>query len=92
MSNIDWSKLITKPMKDAAANADLKCSALVQRDALLAAANQATTGMSDAYITGLLNAADTATFKSYAAYKLALGKIDTQVGFPHTIDWPVVPT
>ena len=71
---------------------ELKASALAQRDALLAAANQATAGMSDAYIIGLLNADDTATFKAYAAYKLALGKIDTQAGYPQTIKWPVAPT
>jgi hypothetical protein len=41
---------------------------------------------------GLLNEIDTATFKSYAAYKLALNKIDKQVGYPQTIERPVAPT
>ena len=70
---------------------ELKASALAQRDALLAAANESTAGMADAYIAGLLDEADTATFKAYATYKLALNKINTQPGYPATIKWPTFP-
>jgi hypothetical protein len=31
------------------------------------------------------------TFKAFAAYQLALNKIDTQSGYPTTIDWPIAP-
>lgn len=69
----------------------LKAAALVQRDALLSMANEKTVGMADAFIAGLLDEADTLSFKAYAAYKLALNKIDKQLGFPQTIKWPVPP-
>jgi hypothetical protein len=36
---------------------------MVQRDALLSVASDATAGMADAYIAGLLDADDTATFR-----------------------------
>jgi hypothetical protein len=70
---------------------ELKAAALAQRDALLAAANESTAGMADAYIAGLLNEEDEAKFKAYAAYKLKLNKIDTQAGYPAKISWPASP-
>lgn len=63
----------------------------LQRNQLMEKANQATAGMTDAFIAGLLNSADTKTFKAFAAYKLALSKIDQQPGYPTTIDWPTSP-
>jgi hypothetical protein len=62
-----------------------------QRNQLMAAANQATAGMANAYIAGLLDDADTATFKAFAAYQLALSKIEQQPGYPATIVWPPAP-
>ena len=70
---------------------ELKVAAQAKRDALLTIANEATAGMADAYIADLLDEADVAIFKSYALYKLALGKIDKQSGYPSTIVWPVPP-
>lgn len=56
---------------------------------LMAAANSATLGQADAYIAGLLDAADAATFKAWAAYKLALSKVDLTSANP---TWPATPT
>jgi|GEM_PF-1148647 len=70
---------------------ELKASALAYRNLLLSAANEATAGMADAYIAGLLSAEDTETFKSFAAYKLALNKVDQQPGYPADITWPESP-
>jgi hypothetical protein len=70
---------------------DAAAAALAQRDQLLVAANQATAGMANAYIAGLLDDADTATFKAFAAYQLALNKIEQQPGYPATIAWPPAP-
>lgn len=70
---------------------ELKTAALAQRNLLLASANDATAGMADAYIAGLLDEADTAIFKAFAAYKLALNKIDQQHGYPGSIVWPESP-
>lgn len=70
---------------------ELTSYAMARRDELLVIANEATAGMSDAYIAGLLDEADTAKFKAYAAYKLALSKVDQQSGYPITIEWPAPP-
>lgn len=59
-----------------------------QSSALMATANAATVGMSDAYVAGLLDEADTAIFKAWAAYKLALSKIDLTKASP---PWPTAP-
>ncbi len=84
-----WS--FAEPVVPAPTDAELRINAIAQRDALLAAANEKTAGMADAYIAGLLDADDTAMFKTYAAYKLDLNKIDTQAGYPATITWPPLP-
>lgn len=67
---------------------ELWIKAMIQRDDLLRSANEATAGMADAFIAGLLGSDDTAKFRAYATYKLELNKIDTQPGFPADIDWP----
>ncbi|MNJ51954.1 Caudovirales tail fiber assembly protein [compost metagenome] len=72
-------------------DAELKATAIGQRDVLLAIANESTAGMTDAFIAGLLNESDTVNFKAYASYKLALNKIDQQVGYPQIINWPDLP-
>lgn len=71
--------------------ADAASAAKAQRDTLVRAANQATVGMTDAFIAGLLSDEDTMTFKAFAAYKLALSKIEQQPGYPTSIDWPTSP-
>lgn len=86
----DW--VFKEPVIQPPTNEELKASALAQRDVLLAAANEKTAGMGDAYMVGLLDEADTATFKAYAAYKLALNKIEHQPKYPSIIAWPVIPT
>jgi hypothetical protein len=59
-----------------------------KRAALLAAANTETSGMSDAYVAGLLDDADTAKFKTWAAYKLGLSKLDLTLA---SVVWPTPP-
>jgi hypothetical protein len=59
-----------------------------QQVALMTTANAVTFGMADAYISGLLDDADTAKFKAWAAYKLALSKVDLTKAQPA---WPTVP-
>jgi len=70
---------------------DVAASVQAQRNQLMDAANQATAGMSDAYIAGLLSTEDAKTFKAFAAYKVALSKIEQQPGYPTSIDWPISP-
>lgn len=80
-----------EPVAPVPSEAELAQQAMAKRDALLALADEATAGMADAYIVDLLNEADTATFRGYAAYKLKLNKIDEQPGYPSAIDWPTLP-
>ncbi|WP_185752780.1 tail fiber assembly protein [Pseudomonas fluorescens] len=84
-----WS--FAAPVPPVLTDAELKAAALSQRDALLSQANEATAGMADAFLADLLSDADKAMFKAYAAYKLALNKIDKQPGYPTTITWPTSP-
>lgn len=84
-----WS--FAAPVPPVPTDAELKSAALSQRDTLLSQANEATTGMTDAFLADLLSDTDKIMFKTYAAYKLALNKIDRQPGYPTTIDWPVAP-
>lgn len=84
-----WS--FAAPVPPVPTDDELKEAALSQRDALLNQANEATAGMADAFLADLLSDADKAMFKAYAAYKLALNKIDKQPGYPTTIDWPTLP-
>lgn len=87
----DGQWLLAEPVVVPPTLEQLKDSAISQRDFLLAEADEATAGMADAFIAGLLDEADAAKFKAYAAYKLALNKIDTQAGYPITIKWPARP-
>lgn len=80
-----------EPVPTVPTEAELTLQVISKRNAFLGIANEATAGMADAYIAGLLDEVDIAIFRAYAAYKLALNKIDRQPGYPHTIDWPSAP-
>jgi hypothetical protein len=69
---VDAETLLTPEQKAAA----LLASNTTTRDALMDSANTATYGMSDAFIAGLLNDDDVATFKAWASYKQSLSKVD----------------
>lgn len=84
-----WS--LSAPVELPKTESELKAEAVAMRDVLLAAANEATAGMADAFIADLLDEADVAKFKAFAKYKLALNKIDQQPGYPETITWPTLP-
>lgn len=60
-----------------------------ERDQLLQQAAQATLGMADAFVAGLLDDADTAKFKAWAQYQLAVRKVDLTQASPV---WPSAPT
>jgi hypothetical protein len=85
-----WS--IKAPVKADPTVEELKLAATNQRDTLMSLANAATDGLGDAYMIGILDTDDTAFFKEYAAYKLALVNIEKQPGYPKKIIWPMAPT
>jgi len=84
--------LLSEPVVPPPTDAELKLEAMAQRDVLLSIADEATVGMADAFIAGLLEDDDVARFKAFAAYKLALNKIDKQPRYPQEIFWPLAPT
>jgi hypothetical protein len=55
---------------------------------LMNAVNAATLGHADAFILGLLSEEEAAAYKTWAIYKLALGKVDLSHPTPA---WPEVP-
>ena len=65
--------------------------ALAHRDELLGQAAQLTSGLADAYLTGLLSADEDAWFKAMAAYKRDLSRIELAEGFPENPAWPTLP-
>lgn len=87
----DGQWLLAEPVVTGPTLEQLKTAAIARRDFLLDDADEATAGMADAFIAELLDEADVAKFKAYAAYKLALNKVDTQKGYPEIIDWPFSP-
>jgi Caudovirales tail fibre assembly protein, lambda gpK len=79
-------ELLDAPAPTGATLVAINCGA---QSALMATANAATYGMSDAFMLGMLNDADTATFKAWGAYKLTLSKVDLTQETPA---WPALPT
>lgn len=105
MSNIDWSKMVTKEIKDAAALAvhlsEMK-SALVERNAM--AATQIVRIQDRIDTLGYGIDADEATeedeaeqaallisISTWKAYKFALGKVTKQPTWPAAPVWPEEP-
>jgi hypothetical protein len=105
MSNIDWSQLITKAMKDAAAAAAVLASAkaeLASRNAVAAAQIARIQDRVDTLGYGVDSgeateedeaelAALTINLKAWKSYKFALGKVATQSTWPSTPVWPETP-
>lgn len=103
--NIDWSQLITKAMKEAAAAA----ARLSEAQALLKSRNEAAAGQ----VARIQDRIDTlgygidlgeatsedeaeqqtllANLKQWKAYKFSLGKVSTQAAWPMAPAWPVQP-
>lgn len=105
MSNIDWTKLITKAMKDAAAAAQLLAAMkadLSSRNAVAAAQIARIQDRVDTLGYGVDSgeataedeaelAALTVSLKAWKAYKFALGKVAAQPTWPTAPAWPAIP-
>lgn len=89
-SGDDW--VLAPPVVVPPTDEEMKASAMQQRDFRLSIANDTTAGMADAFVADLLEPPDVAKFKAFAAYKLALNKIDKQPGYPGEIVWPDYPS
>lgn len=105
MSNIDWSKLVTKAMKEAALAAQLLADAkaeLIARNAAAAAQIARIQDRVDTLGYGVDAGEATeedeaelgslvAILKTWKSYKFALGKVATQKAWPSAPDWPTAP-
>lgn len=63
----------------------------MQRDALLAEANDLIAPLMDAFVLDELTPEDDARLKALSQYRKALRAVALQAGFPRTINWPVKP-
>lgn len=105
MSNIDWSQLVTRQMKDAAAAAALMAltkAALAARNASAAAQiariQDRIETLGYGIDAGEATKADEAeqaalavTVKAWKTYKFALGKVTAQATWPGAPVWPAEP-
>ena len=64
---------------------------LAQRDALLAIAAVRIAPLQDAVDLEEATATEIALLKKWKQYRVALNRIQDQVGFPTAVDWPVAP-
>lgn len=87
----DGGKSFSAPAAPVASADRIEAANGAMRDGLMQVANNATFGMSDAYVAGLLDDTDSQTFKAWAAYKLALSKVDLTSSSPVWPAQPVVP-
>ncbi|WP_397448112.1 phage tail protein [Pseudomonas sp. NA-150] len=105
MSNIDWSQLVTKAMKDSAAAAQLLAAMKADMASRNTAAATQIARIQDRVDTlgygvdsGEATAEDeselaalTVNLKAWKAYKFALGKVAAQTTWPTAPVWPVIP-
>lgn len=105
MSNIDWTQLVTKAMKEAALAAQQLAavrSDLAARNAVAASQIARIQDRIDTLGYGIDAgeataedeaelAALTLSIKAWKAYKFALGKVATQPTWPSAPAWPTVP-
>lgn len=69
----------------------LAAAATLQRDALLAEADQLIAPLMDGFVLDELTPEDEARLKALSQYRKALRAVTSQAGFPRTINWPVKP-
>ena len=105
MSNIDWSKLITKEMRDAAAAETALATAKLELAARNTAAAEQIVRIQDRVETlgygvefgeatedyEVELAALNVSLKAWKKYKYDLGKVSTQPGWYQNPAWPTVP-
>jgi len=76
---------------DARVAAQVREAAICAFDTRFTKARQRTLGRGDALAAGLLNDVETATFKAWAAYQLALVRVIDAPDFPEHVNWPAEP-
>lgn len=68
----------------------LKNEALAQRDSLLSMASEKIAPLQDAVDLDMATDEEVANLKEWKKYRVLLNRVDQQVGFPNSIEWPVI--
>lgn len=91
MSNIDWSKLITKEMKETQRIIALMGEVIADQRRRKKIADDAIQPLQDDHDTGDADDAGEALLIAWKRYRSALSKIQVQPGYPTAVEWPVPP-
>lgn len=89
--NIDWSKLITKAMKQTAAIMIVIAGVTAEQARLKAIADRIIQPLQDDHDTGDATDEDEALLIAWKRYRSALAKVQLQPGYPNGVAWPVTP-
>jgi hypothetical protein len=91
MTNIDWSKLITKEMKETQRIIALMGEVTAEQSRRKKIADDAIQPLQDDHDTGDADNAGEALLIAWKRYRSALSKIQVQPGYPTAVEWPVPP-
>lgn len=92
MSNIDWSRLITKEMKQEQAAKQRLADVVAEIARLRKIADYTIAPLQDAVDIDDATADEFASLKAWKQFRVALNRIPAQPGYYEVIDWPVMPT
>ncbi|QOI04621.1 tail fiber assembly protein [Pseudomonas savastanoi] len=91
MSNIDWSKLITKSMKQDQDARQRLANVVAEVERLRKIADYTIAPLQDAVDIDEATAEEAATLTKWKKYRIALNRIPAQPGYFDVIDWPSMP-
>lgn len=91
MSNIDWSQLITKAMKEQAAADQVLAGVVAETARRRIVADAAIAPLQDAVDIDDATDIETALLKAWKKYRVALNRLPEQAGYPTAVDWPAIP-
>ncbi|MBK5343915.1 tail fiber assembly protein [Pseudomonas sp. TH49] len=89
--NIDWSRLITKAMKEQVAADQALSIVVAEIDRRRVIADKAIAPLQDAVDIDDATDADVVLLKAWKKYRVALNRLPDDPGYPSNISWPVTP-
>jgi len=89
--NIDWSRLITKAMKEQVAADQALAIVVAEIDRRRAIADKAIAPLQDAVDIDDTTDAGVVLLKAWKKYRVALNRLPDEPGYPSSISWPVAP-
>ncbi|POA26313.1 MULTISPECIES: tail fiber assembly protein [unclassified Pseudomonas] len=89
--NIDWSRLITKAMKEQVAADQALAMVVAEIDRRRVIADKAIAPLQDAVDIDDATDADVVLLKAWKKYRVALNRLPDEPGYPSNISWPVTP-